>query len=103
MPDLEGRKFAGSGLGIDMLITDVAAHLIADFGQKSCQFRGLAFGDQLDSPVGQVPNIAGDGEATCDRLRAVAEADTLHVAAEVDRFAHWGVGGAHGDGWPNTF
>ena len=103
MSDVEAGKFARGGLGIDTLTTDVAAQLIVDFGQKSCQICGLSFGHQFDSAIGQVANEAGDRVAARDRPRGVAEADALHVAAEVDRSAHLGVGGTHGDDWPNEF
>ena len=80
MSDVETGKFARGGLGIDTLTTDVAAQLIVDFGQKSCQICGLSFGHQFDSAIGQIADIAPDIVGHGEVMNGIAEADTLHPA-----------------------
>ena len=80
--NFEFLKISGCGPDDFGSVGDIAAHLLLQFDEKTVDFVGIAFNDELHASVGQIADEAGYVETRGNRARGVAEADALHAAGE---------------------
>src|SRR5262245_16790603 len=87
VPDREARVPRGRHiLGLDPF--NVVTHPVGDRRKEGAHLIVRPLRDQFHFPARQVAHVSRDRVTSCDTLRGVAEADSLHPAGVMDAFAN---------------
>lgn len=92
MSDAELAEFIGGRQEIRVHLSDVIDHTVADFREKLIHFAVIAFHDQFNPAIGEIPDIAANIVAKGDIFHCISKPNPLNMTREITGFAVSGLG-----------